>query len=190
MKDGVEQTVIFDGQVNQGLPGAEENVQRYLVYLTYTSKVEFSPTVCARSGQYSFNNGCKVGVDAGNERPTAESFTGQGAPIVFDDLLIIPLTGQDANIRLEMKVADRGRGNWKSAWLGRTALGGIPLQCEFKGKEVDPARSDRAIFKEKSEIDLICTGKFESRLAYETPLLIELFYDYELTESRSLEIRG
>ena len=191
-KEGGEEIIAFRGTVKNLAKGADQNTQRYLVLVTYSSKVEFSPTVCVDSGLYLVGSGCnfkEIG-SGGKKRPTPETFSGQGAPVAFNNLEIIPYTGTESEIELRMKVADRGRGQIKLLRLGRSALGSIPLQCEFHGKNVE--RPEGVIFNEKAssqEVDIVCSGKLESGVAYKTALFIELFYDYEFTESRTLEIR-
>ena len=194
LNEGGEERIVFEGTVHQLPAGIDQKQQNYLILVSYSSKVEFSPTVCVDSGLYIVGSGCdfkEINADK-TSRTKAQPFSGQGAPVVFNSLEVIPYTGTDSKIELRMKIADRGRGRIKSLRLGRAVLGNIPLQCDFRGRQVSRTNPGVAEFTEKDqhqEIDLVCSGELESNSAYQTALFIELFYDYEFIIKDSLEIR-
>jgi hypothetical protein len=189
-REGGFNILNFDGNVKESLYNKDSESLNYIILVEYSSKVEFSPTVCVDSGLFSVGSGCKIGtVDQKSiTRSTKETFSGQGAPVSFNSLEIVPFTGANSEIELRMKIGKRGRGNIKSLRLGVASLGNIPLQCEFRGKNAE--QPNYVEFKKSSqEVDLICTGRLESSVAYESPLYVEVFYDYELKSRKSLEIR-
>jgi hypothetical protein len=190
--EGGFETFKFIGEVNKLLPSVESERLNYLILLEYSSRVEFSPTICVDSGLYSVGSGCNFGErDSGlRSKPTKQTFSGQGAPVLFSSLEVIPYTGDNAEVELRLEIRKRGSGNIKSLRLGRSALGNIPLECEFRGRHAE--QPNFIEFKDRKtlqDIDLICTGRLESGVAYESALFVEIFYDYEYQDRKSLEIR-
>ncbi len=190
--EGSESLILFDGTVKPLIIGQEMNNQKFLILVSYSSKVEFSPTICVDSGLYSVGSGCDFKEVKPSDRNSVKlkSFSGQGAPIQFTNLQVIPYTGTNSELELRMKISDQGHGNVKSLRLGTAVLGGVPLVCEFKGSQVlQPERVEFVTADRLQEMDLVCSGRLDSSLAYESALFVELYYDYQFTEHKTLEIR-
>ncbi len=178
--EGGEEIVEFTGLVRKLLPGAKKEAQNYRVYVKYDSKVEFTPSICVTSqltGYETYDGGCKF------EREI--SYKGQGAPVGVTTLEIVPRQGREVELR--MTVENKGVGSVGKVSLGKAELGGKALVCDFRGAE----RQEAGLFSfasEQKSVSLLCHGFLTSESSYQTPLLVELFYDYEINEKETLTI--
>ena len=178
---GGREFLTFTGDVLD-LRGAEQKRANYRLYLSYDSKVELSPTICVNPRPYQIHDvGCNV--------PTGTvSFSGQGAPLAVTQMEQIIPGGDSPKMELRFKVENVGKGIIKKITLGKTALGNDPLTCEFKGA-VSKGPQTIAFKRDKKSAELVCTRFLQGHASYETPILVELFYDYEFSQKRSVTIK-
>jgi len=182
--------VEFEGFVSSLPPGTGSLFLNYFVNIKYSSKVEFSPTICVDSGLYNFGgcDGTNFENSKGNVRP--QTYSGQGAPLAITYLEIIPYGSSDSEIEFRMTLRHIGGryGKVGQIILNRASLTSNPLSCVFKGGDVEDSRS--VLMPDAQEIDLICNGQIESQAPYKSPLYLEIFYEYELKMPRALELKG
>ncbi len=174
--EGGTERLEFEGLIGTLLPGAEQNQQKYRVFVNYDSKMEFSPTICVNPNFYS-------GVyDAGCTPVEKASYDGQGAPLAVTSMEVVQ--GQELELRITL--SNRGAGEVGKVALGIATLGGKPLACEFKGGD---KTSQWGLFSSsKKDVQLLCSQLLQGTNSYETPIYIEFFYNYELDFSNSLSI--
>ncbi|MEW5897189.1 MAG: hypothetical protein AB1668_05825 [Nanoarchaeota archaeon] len=170
--DGGKEIIKFNGLIKEILPGAEQEQQNYRIYVSYNSKIEFTPTICISPELYGevYQGGCEV-------KPEL-FFSGQGAPLAVSEL---KLASGEASLR--MTIVNKGKGTVKKVTLGRATLGGKPITCEFRGN--DPKVFT---FGTEKEAQLLCSQIIQSESSYQTALFVELFYDYELNEKGTMTI--
>ncbi len=177
---GGKEELLFNGQLGQLLPGASKEEQNYRIYARYNSKIEFTPSICVTgqlTGYETFEGGCQF-------KPEV-TFKGQGAPFGVTQLQIIPRQGR--GVELRMLIENKGNGNVGSVSLGAAALGGKPISCEFRGADLQET-SLFSFESEQKKVNLLCTGFLSSENSYQTTLLVELFYDYEINVQQTLMI--
>ncbi|MBU0470495.1 MAG: hypothetical protein KKA62_02835 [Nanoarchaeota archaeon] len=175
--NGGTERIEFEGFLKKLLPGLEKNQQDYRIFVNYDSKLEFFPTICVSASQYPGidDGGCKAGGKM--------SFNGQGAPLAVTEMEIVP--GQETELRLILR--NRGQGEVGKITLGTATIGGRPMFCEFR--DSDSENPKEGLFsKTKTEIHLVCNSMIPGTASYETPLFIELFYNYEINFKKKLEI--
>lgn len=181
--DGMQEDVVFEGMVKKLLPGAVSEPQNFRTYVSYNSKVEFSPSICVSSQQGSYV-GAAYGTDQGACTFQKEiSYNGQGAPLGVTALEIIPRQGKQ--IELRMTLENKGKGNVGRVTLASATIGGKLLTCEFRGDMVE----NSFLFKsEEKSVTLVCAGYLTSDATYTTPLFVELLYDYVINQKEMLTI--
>ena len=181
--DGMQEDVMFEGMVKRLLPGAVSEPQNFRTYVSYNSKVEFSPSICVSSQQGSYV-GAAYGTDQGACTFQKEiSYNGQGAPLGVTALEIIPRQGKQ--IELRMTIENKGKGKVGRVTLASAAIGGKTLTCEFRGDMIE----NSFLFKsEEKSATLVCAGYLTSDATYTTPLFVELWYDYEINQKEMLTI--
>lgn len=178
--EGGKERLQFSGQIKSLLPGAKKEQQNYRIYVKYDSKVEFTPSICVTSqltGYETYDGGCKFENEV--------SYQGQGAPLGVTKLEIVPRQGREVELR--MAVENKGSGTIGKVYLGKAELGGKLLGCDFRGTETQEAGLFSFAPEQKS-VSLLCHGFLTSENSYQTPLLVELFYDYEINKKEMLAI--
>jgi len=179
---GGREFITFSGDALD-LRGAEQKDANYRIFVSYNSKVEFSPTICINPSAYRVE-------DIGCNLPTGQvSFSGQGAPLAITKMEQILTGGDSAKMEIRVVLENIGSGDINQITLGKTLLGNDPLTCEFKGV-VKKAENVVAFKKGKKSAELVCTRYLSGFSSYETPIYIELGYDYEFSERGSVKIKG
>ncbi|PIN73410.1 hypothetical protein COV20_04240 [Candidatus Woesearchaeota archaeon CG10_big_fil_rev_8_21_14_0_10_45_16] len=174
--------VPFEGKLHLLRSGADSQDLNYRVHLTYTSSVIFDPTVCV-GGLYLEveDGGCKV--------PTGSlSYSGQGAPVAISKLEAVSLGFDNPRMEFRMQVSNRGKGIIKNLRLLKSKLGNDELNCILPDSE-DPGAKQMVFEADKKDTTVICLSDLRSRASFLTPLSVELEYDYEVTEQRTLRIQ-
>lgn len=177
---GEEEFLLFEGAVKELLPGMESLPQNFFVNAKYTSRLEFTPTVCVNPSLHQV-------YDAGCVLPTAPiTFNGQGAPLAVQSMDQITRSGFSPETELRITLQNKGKGKVKRVALRQSRFGNTNLECQFR----DAENPRVVIVKDYTKpLELVCTQKLEDQRSYTTSLYLELEYDYEITLSRSLEIQ-
>ncbi len=179
--NGGRADLLFNGKI-LGLHGSEERRENYRLYVSYDSKIEFAPTICVNTAPYSvFDSGCSMPA-----KPV--SFSGQGASLAITSMEEIVVGAENPELELRLHLEDRGQGQIKSMKLGQARLGNVPLACQFRNM-INNADSGVSFKKDQREGDVICTATLSEKYSYDTPLFVELSYNYEFSVVRQVTIK-
>lgn len=165
-------------------PGADYLQQNYRLHVSYSSKIEFSSDLCLNFNSYqTYTSGCEI-------KPH-QSFRGQGGPLAVKSMEQITRAGYQGTapeIELRLKIKNEGTGKVKKLSLGQARLGNEPINCYFRDSENGNSRSI-LLEDKKQETELLCIQKLKERVSYSSVLFLELFYDYQLSIKKSLQIK-
>ncbi|MDP3734309.1 MAG: hypothetical protein Q8R37_03700 [Nanoarchaeota archaeon] len=180
-QDGEEAQFQFQGVVND-LLGAEFKNQNYFIYLTYNSKMEFTPKPCIGLRQIYKNiqdQGCSI-------PEGATRYNGQGAPLTVESMEILPPSASGGEIKFILTLRNRGKGNINTVQLDKAMIANKELHCQFRG---EPEMTKTVIFPEMKTLEVVCTALLETENRYTTTLFISFLYDYERVIQQSLELK-
>lgn len=180
-QDGEEALFQFQGLVKD-LQGAEFKAQNYFIYLTYNSKMEFTPKPCIGPRQLYKNiqdQGCVI-------PESVIRYNGQGAPLAVETMEIIPPSASGGEIKFILTLRNRGKGKINTVQLEKAMIANEELNCQFRG---ETETATKVILPETKTLDVVCTAILESENRYTTTLFISFVYDYQRVIQQSLELR-
>lgn len=180
-QDGEEMLFQFQGQVKD-LQGAAFKKQNYFLYLSYTSKMEFTPKPCIGPRQLYKNIqnlDCVI-----PESPVR--YNGQGAPLAVETMEIIPPSDVSREIKFILTLRNRGKGKINTVRLEKALIANDELDCHFRGE----AETATAVpLPDQKTVELVCTRLLETESRYTTTLFLSFSYDYQRVVQESLELK-
>lgn len=168
---GDKKYVEFNGFAGQLFQNSNSYTGNIFLVLSYSSKVEFSHTVCINPKLYEVHStNCQT-------QDTA-SFSGQGAPVGVSSIkqIVAPMGGR-SSIEFRITIQNSGSGEAKKINLGEIKLGGTKMDCQFKGQSL--AIKSINLKKNEKQTTIICKKTLDDQNAYTTTLTMDLTYDYE-----------
>lgn len=185
-KNGAEQELGYNVVIVNSEEGAASFEQNYRLYVDYDSHIVFSADKVCVGPQRLYES-----IDSGQcsterEENRKFSYKGQGAPLGVTKMEVVPASGQD--VQLILNVENKGEGTVGEVSVNRAMLGSKEMECEFRGSEQgDPKK---ITFGSTKNRELVCKQTVMARSAYPTTIFIEFAYDYRISFQDKLTIRG
>lgn len=180
-QDGEEAQFQFQGLVKD-LHDAEFKNQNYFLYLTYNSKMEFTPKPCIGLRQfYKSIQDQECVIPEGVIR-----YNGQGAPLAVETMEIIPPSTSGGEIKFILTLRNKGKGKISTIQLEKAMIANEELNCNFRG---EPETAKKVTLPEKKTLEVVCTKMLETQNRYTTTLFISFSYDYKRDIQQSMELK-
>jgi hypothetical protein len=179
---GEKDFLDFSGRSGKIFSNAIEQVNNYYVWTTYSSRVEFSDTLCINPNLYEvYDSGCKV--------ETHKSYSGQGAPLAIAELeeIIYPPDNSRGEVEFRFRVINKGSGKvTDKVRLVKAELGGVDLSCKFQNGVED---KETIVFNDQEqEATLVCKAPIRGGVSYTTTMFLELSYNYKHEDLHTLRL--
>jgi len=169
----------FNGHSQQLFQHASYYTANFLLKVIFSSHIEFSDTICLNANLYDvYDSGCQM--------QEKKSYHGQGGALAVTSLEQVVSPGYDASVQFRFNVQNKGNGNIKNIYLGQSKLGNKDLNCYFQGEDL--LNKKIQLTPSKQETVLICTTPILQKESYETTIVFDLGYDYEVKEQKQIKL--
>jgi hypothetical protein len=169
----------FDGHANVLRQKAERNDQNYFIKAQFDSTMKFSDTICINTDLYKIHDG-------GCQTESSKSFGGQGAPLTISKMEQITSPGSNTRVEFRFTLANKGNGKLLKTALTQSKLGNEEMVCIFQGSPF--GELTKVFDPEKQEVVLVCTIPLLEKSSFQTTLVLDFDYSYEVTKQERLTL--